>query len=152
MNYSRAAPVETRANWLFLCDNLVMTPAALRSFAGSLVSPHRATPKAQRQAARATSQPQTAAPAHANGVAKPDTAVLEALSQGVAVPEQTSSQQRRYTINHIPVSRWENGIPAVMGAHLMASGAVSPVSTSKGAKMLRSCCSVLYMPKYQEMC
>ncbi|KXZ55367.1 hypothetical protein GPECTOR_3g496 [Gonium pectorale] len=37
-------------------------------------------------------------------------------------------------INLIPNNgRWEKGIPPVMGAHLMASGTVSPVSVSKGA-------------------
>lgn len=38
----------------------------------------------------------------------------------------------RYVINEIPQSQWETGIPAVMGAHLMASGNVAPISTSKG--------------------
>eukprot|EP00884_Botryococcus_braunii_P013866 jgi/Botrbrau1/22480/Bobra.114_2s0010.1 len=38
----------------------------------------------------------------------------------------------KYEINVIPKSRWPDGIPAVMGAHLMASGTVAPVSTSKG--------------------
>ncbi len=36
-------------------------------------------------------------------------------------------------INLIPNNgRWPNGIPPVMGAHLMASGVVSPISVSKG--------------------
>ena len=34
--------------------------------------------------------------------------------------------------NFIPHSRWPRGIPPVMGAHLMASGAVAPISTSAG--------------------
>jgi len=38
-----------------------------------------------------------------------------------------------YVINVIPKSAWPNGVPPVMGAHLMASGVVAPVSTSKGA-------------------
>lgn len=38
-------------------------------------------------------------------------------------------------IHEIPVSAWEKGIPSVMGAHLMASGTVAPISTSKGAGM-----------------
>lgn len=38
----------------------------------------------------------------------------------------------RYLIHEIPQSQWPQGIPAVMGAHLMASGAVAPLSTSKG--------------------
>eukprot|EP00803_Ostreobium_quekettii_P009307 evm.model.scf_1138.7 EVM.evm.TU.scf_1138.7 scf_1138:48967-50103(-) len=36
-------------------------------------------------------------------------------------------------IHEIPKSRWAGGVPAVMGAHLMDSGAVAPISTSKGA-------------------
>ena len=35
-------------------------------------------------------------------------------------------------VNYIPRSRWAKGVPPVMGAHLMPSGAVAPVSTSKG--------------------
>jgi len=35
-------------------------------------------------------------------------------------------------INVIPESQWPDGIPPVMGAHLMASGTVAPISTSKG--------------------
>jgi len=35
-------------------------------------------------------------------------------------------------INVIPKSRWPQGIPPVMGAHLLESGAVAPLSTSKG--------------------
>jgi 6-phosphogluconolactonase len=35
-------------------------------------------------------------------------------------------------IHVIAGSRWPNGIPAVMGAHLMMSGSVAPISTSKG--------------------
>lgn len=36
-------------------------------------------------------------------------------------------------LNIIPQSQWANGVPPVMGAHLMASGTVAPVSTSTGA-------------------
>ena len=40
----------------------------------------------------------------------------------------------KYVIHQIPNNGvWENGVPAVMGAHLMASGFVAPVSVSKGA-------------------
>lgn len=35
-------------------------------------------------------------------------------------------------LNIIPHSQWADGIPPVMGAHLMASGTVAPISTSKG--------------------
>lgn len=36
-------------------------------------------------------------------------------------------------INVIEHTAWEKGIPPVMGAHLMASGVIAPISTSKGA-------------------
>lgn len=35
--------------------------------------------------------------------------------------------------NMIPQSKWEKGVPPVMGGHLMPSGAVAPISTSSGA-------------------
>lgn len=41
-------------------------------------------------------------------------------------------EEPRYLIHEIPQSQWPEGIPAVMGAHLMASGAIAPISTSKG--------------------
>lgn len=34
-------------------------------------------------------------------------------------------------VNLIPQSKWTNGVPPVMGGHLMASGSISPLSTSK---------------------
>lgn len=34
-------------------------------------------------------------------------------------------------VNLIPQSKWADGVPPVMGGHLMASGSVSPLSTSK---------------------
>eukprot|EP00210_Caulerpa_lentillifera_P004835 g4616.t1 len=40
-------------------------------------------------------------------------------------------------IHIIEQSKWEDGIPAIQGAHLMASGTVAPISTSKG--VLRKC-------------
>jgi 6-phosphogluconolactonase len=36
-------------------------------------------------------------------------------------------------LNVIPQSQWADGVPPVMGAHLMASGVVAPISVSKGA-------------------
>lgn len=36
-------------------------------------------------------------------------------------------------INVIEETAWDKGIPPVMGAHLMASGVIAPISTSKGA-------------------
>lgn len=56
-----------------------------------------------------------AAPAHANGSPSP------------------SSVSPRYAINVIPRSRWPDGVPPVMGGHLLASKVAAPLSTSKGA-------------------
>jgi 6-phosphogluconolactonase len=47
--------------------------------------------------------------------------------------EQPVRQRKQTFINVIPRTRWPKGIPPVMGAHLMDSGEVAPVSTSKGA-------------------
>lgn len=48
--------------------------------------------------------------------------------------QQEGADDGKPFINLIPNNgRWANGIPPVMGAHLMASGIVSPVSVSKGA-------------------
>lgn len=49
-----------------------------------------------------------------------------------AAADGKEPDQPRYLIHEIPQSQWPNGIPAVMGAHLMASGAVAPISTSTG--------------------
>lgn len=46
--------------------------------------------------------------------------------------QSTEANTQRYVIHEIPISRWDNGIPAVMGAHMMASGSVAPISTSTG--------------------
>lgn len=129
--------------------SFAMLPVSLRSGAGSLAGPPRAKAHRTRLAPRAVAgQPQTAAPVHSNGAGKPDGAVREALSNGTPASSQAPAAEpagsaqpspqpaaaaRRYLINRIPCSRWENGIPAVMGAHLMGSGEVSPISTSKGA-------------------
>lgn len=46
----------------------------------------------------------------------------------------SSGSKDKPFINLIPNNgQWPNGVPPVMGAHLMASGVVAPVSTSKGA-------------------
>lgn len=61
-----------------------------------------------------------------------------------SAPEQTGTpaaeraasaapRERGPFIHEIPKSRWERGIPSVMGAHLMASDVVAPISTSTGA-------------------
>lgn len=49
-----------------------------------------------------------------------------------AAADGKEPEEPRYLIHEIPQSQWPNGIPAVMGAHLMASGAVAPISTSTG--------------------
>lgn len=41
-------------------------------------------------------------------------------------------------INWLPRTRWPRGIPVVMGAHLLASGSVAPISVSKGSFFLFS--------------
>jgi 6-phosphogluconolactonase len=46
--------------------------------------------------------------------------------------EGGEGKKNRYVINEIPQSQWDDGVPAVMGAHLMASGNVAPISTSTG--------------------
>mmetsp|Transcript_40156 Transcript_40156/g.89089 ORF Transcript_40156/g.89089 Transcript_40156/m.89089 type:complete len:360 (+) Transcript_40156:81-1160(+) len=51
-----------------------------------------------------------------------------------ASKSESSSAAAKYVIHEIPNNGvWPNGVPPVMGAHLMASGVVAPVSTSKGA-------------------
>lgn len=55
-----------------------------------------------------------------------------AATMEAPAPEGKEAEQPRYLIHEIPQSQWSNGIPAVMGAHLMASGAVAPISTSTG--------------------
>jgi len=50
-----------------------------------------------------------------------------------ASPNGASESGPRYVINEIPHTRWPKGIPPVMGAHLMPSGVVAPISTSGGA-------------------
>lgn len=72
--------------------------------------------------------------------ANPDRAITDVgaapAKTGTPPPENAASagpRERGPFINEIPKSRWERGIPAVMGAHLMASDTVAPISTSKGA-------------------
>ncbi|KAL3157888.1 hypothetical protein ABBQ32_012299 [Trebouxia sp. C0010 RCD-2024] len=51
------------------------------------------------------------------------------------VEERQQGSAPSVRINVIAKSRWANGIPPVMGAHLMASGEPAPISTSKGADL-----------------
>lgn len=56
------------------------------------------------------------------------------MAEAAAAPASGSERDEakpRYIINEIPQSQWPDGVPAVMGAHLMESGQVAPISTSK---------------------
>jgi hypothetical protein len=60
----------------------------------------------------------------------------EAAKVAKPSPKPVKPPPPRYFINEIPGNGvWDNGIPPVMGAHLMASGFVAPLSTSTGAGM-----------------
>ena len=50
------------------------------------------------------------------------------------VVERVPADAPNPRLHIIRKSRWPKGIPAVMGAHLMASGNVAPLSTSKGMR------------------
>lgn len=48
-----------------------------------------------------------------------------------STPSVTPPADLSARVNSIPRSAWDDGIPPVMGGHLMASGTVSQISTSK---------------------
>lgn len=54
-------------------------------------------------------------------------------SNGSRPATDSEASEPRYIINEIPRSAWPDGVPPVMGAHLMPSGDVAPISTSKVA-------------------
>jgi len=57
---------------------------------------------------------------------------VEVASTPAAAPQRAGAPPPP-SINVIPDNgKWANGIPPVMGAHLMASGSVAPISTSTG--------------------
>ena len=60
-------------------------------------------------------------------------ASLKPVAQPTAKSISSSEGSSKSRFNIIERSRWPNGIPAVMGAHLMGSGTIAPLSTSKGA-------------------
>ena len=102
---------------LFAASNLghCCAPTALRS-GRQLRSVVRAEP-ADRASVKHSSE---------SGGTAPD--IPPALdSEGNVVQEAVNPR-----FNFIPHSRWPRGIPPVMGAHLMSSGAVAPISTSAG--------------------
>lgn len=53
------------------------------------------------------------------------------IRTGVPREQRTQNDGLQPRINVIEESQWSDGVPAVQGAHLMASGTVSPISTSK---------------------
>ena len=66
---------------------------------------------------------------------------LEALSspkeQGsapaaTATKSSASTKKPSQNINIIPIGRWDDGIPSAMGGHYLPSGALAPLSSSKG--------------------
>eukprot|EP00775_Hariotina_reticulata_P000649 gene649-942_t len=63
----------------------------------------------------------------------PQFGVCAGARKAVVVKASAAGQKQQPLLNVIPKSQWDNGIPPVMGAHLMASGTVAPISTSKGA-------------------
>ncbi|CAD7704821.1 unnamed protein product [Ostreobium quekettii] len=105
----------------------------MHSLAGRL-PPQTATPRPPRPL------PKAAARASAPGASR-STADVAAHPAAPAdhpsrqPPSPARSSKAQPFIHEIPKSRWPNGVPAVMGAHLMDSGAVAPLSTSKGAFM-----------------
>lgn len=55
-------------------------------------------------------------------------------TRNLACAAATPATTTKHVINIIPNNGvWPTGVPPLMGAHLMASGAVAPVSVSKGA-------------------
>ncbi|PNW88555.1 hypothetical protein CHLRE_01g034400v5 [Chlamydomonas reinhardtii] len=54
--------------------------------------------------------------------------------QRIQAPAPGAQDDDKPYLNVIPNNgQWHNGIPPVMGGHLMSSGTVAPISTSKGA-------------------
>lgn len=75
-----------------------------------------------------------ARPLVVRAVAEPTTKAAAAERNGAAKLNGNGARKASpYFINVIPQTAWEKGIPPVMGAHLMASGTIAPISTSKGA-------------------
>ncbi|GBF94076.1 6-phosphogluconolactonase [Raphidocelis subcapitata] len=87
---------------------------------------HSRTAKQQRRPSAA------AAPLVVRAVAEPTTRPAEAAKRNGAANGNGKPKPSHF-LNVIPKTAWEKGIPPVMGAHLMASGAIAPISTSKGA-------------------
>jgi hypothetical protein len=56
--------------------------------------------------------------------------IAPALAKNNAAPLASP----RYRVNVIKRSAWPDGVPPVMGGHLLASGVAAPLSVSKGKK------------------
>ena len=69
--------------------------------------------------------------AEQNGAGKE--AVATSVPQHLESEGDEPRKEKPSRINLIPKSRWADGIPPVMGAHLMPSGQATPMSMSKGA-------------------
>lgn len=86
-----------------------------------LRAPGQLSAQPQRTASGSSAGRQLVVPVRASSTASPSS------------PTSSSNKDKPF-INLIPDNgQWPNGVPPVMGAHLMASGTVAPVSTSKGA-------------------
>jgi hypothetical protein len=89
--------------------------------------------------APAAAAPPTLSALRATAVHAPASATIPGPSDDGAVrggyaptPARSAAAVAGGRIHFIPRSRWPDGVPAVMGAHLMASHAVAPLSVSKG--------------------
>lgn len=97
----------------------------------------RSIPHACRLLARGSRKPEqaAAAPSHSNGATASVAEVSSSngVEQALHVVERVPAEAPNPRLHIIRKSRWPKGIPAVMGAHLMPSGNVAPISTSRGA-------------------
>jgi len=61
-----------------------------------------------------------------------DSAAATVSPQNKATAQKRTDKKPSQNINIIPIGRWEDGIPSAMGGHYLASGALAPLSNSKG--------------------
>lgn len=92
------------------------------------------------EAPPAAAAPPTPSALRATAVSAPPAASIPGPADELAVrggyaptPARHAAAVAGGLLHVIPRSRWPDGVPAVMGAHLMASHAVAPISVSKGA-------------------
>jgi 6-phosphogluconolactonase len=106
-----------------------MIPAAFSS--SSVSSPAAAARPAARPAAAAPTACRRTPTTGSNKVRSSSS--RSSLRAAASKNNGASATDEKFVLNVIPKSAWPNGVPPVMGAHLMASGVVAPVSTSRGA-------------------